>query len=677
MKLYGIALAALVALPVPTFGGGFGTPVMDGLADGVYGAAEASDPAGDHWANNTNIDMLNLYVCNDNTFWYFLFTVNANVSTTNWGKYRLYIDTTNDANGGTTDAWGRNVVVSDPHKPEFSVGSWVNAAPYGPEDTQWWAWNQGTLTWVQSGTVDGAALNAGTFSGIEWKIEKSRLGDPDSLWCEVWSTGGGDGDNAQDTSNDPADDWNAADWSTQSILANSTKVLKASGGDTTPPTLDNAAIVESVTDELIVTFSEPVDTVTAETAGNYTVTGVSVIGAALVSATSVKLTLSAEMGLGTCLTVTATNVEDIAGNPIAGNNSFEFFLTELFVRAGMSIYLRTYSAAPNADTVGMEGSISPLTWDPTCDDLLADPDGDSTYEGTFRFLHTCSAGVTDTVTLEYKFTHQCVTWEGIDNHVYSLDGTTAIDTLDIWWSNEAPVDFTDKDIDVIFFVRNHPDNGAGWNASLDTIGLNGSRLPLTWDVPPTNRLKDDGALPDSTAGDGVYSARITFPLGSLKNVDFKYLWKSFPDTVFNYECFNQGNRNVFLNDTLFSTTTPIVMDVAIWDICGDPTGVEGGSLPSTAALRLFPNVPNPFNPSTGIEFVLPEEAAVVLAVFDVAGRHVRTLREAKMPAGSYTGSRAIRWDGTDSSGRAVTSGVYFYRLEADGKALTKKMILLR
>jgi len=677
-------LAALLMLP-GTYGSalaeGFGTPTMDGVVDGVYGAAEATDPSGDHHGSNANMDMLNLYVCNDNNFWYFLFTVNDNLSTTNWGKYLFYIDVTNDANGATTDAWARPVTVTDPHKIEYSVNTWVNAAPYGPEDTQFWVWDQGTTSWSMSGGADGAALSAGTPSGIELKVARSRIGDPETIWVEAWSTGETANPPAQDTSNDPADDWNAPDWSTPCTLMVSTQVARASGGDTTPPTLDNAYMVESFRDTLIAVFSEPLDPTTAETAGNYTVTGVNVTAAELLAGdTQVKLTLDADLALGSCLTLEAVNVEDVAGNPIVDNNDtnvHEFFLTELLVQAFMNIYLRTNAAiAPDVDTVGLEGSMSPLTWDPTCDDLLFDPENDSVFVGTFVFKNTCTDGVTDTTTLEYKFTHQCTTWETTGNHVYNLDGTKAVDTLSIWWEDTAPQDFTDKDIDVILFVRSN--TKYLWDRDVDSIGINGSQGPLNWDVPPVNRLDDDGVLPDSTADDGIFTTRITFPVGSRKNVDFKYLWKQLPDTLFNYECFGQGNRNVYLNDTLFSTTTPIVMDLAFWDICGDPTGVEdAGALPAPKAFDLLHNVPNPFNPTTGIEFTLPEQAHVNLAIYDVSGRLVRRLLDAPLAAGSYTGDRAVRWNGTDDRGTEVPSGVYFYRLEADEKVMTRKMVLVR
>jgi hypothetical protein len=625
------------------------------------------------------MDLVDLYVCNDNTFWYFLFTVNDNVQTTNWGKYLLYIDTTNDGNGATSDAWGRNVVVTDPHKPEFSLNSWMDNAPYGPEDSQFWIWNQGTTSWSQSGTLDGAARSAAALSGIEWKIARSRITDPSTIWVEVWSTGGESSDNAQDTSNDPAEDWNATDWATQAVLLNSTRVDRASGGDTTPPTVVSAAIGENDPSTVLVTFSEPVDPVTSQIAGNYSVTGAVVNSAAIQTDSSkVLLTLNQDLGLGSCLTLDVINVEDQAGNPIVDNgttNVYIFYLTELLFRAHMNIYLRTHSAAPLPDTVAIEGSIAPLTWNPTCDDLLSDPDGDSVYEGFFTFQHTCTGAVTDSTTLEYKFTHQCVNWESIGNHVYDLNGSSASDTLDIWWDNQAPVDFTTVDIDVIFTVRSNTQYI--WSKDVDSIGVNGSQPPLNWDVPPLNRLRDDGTGSDQTADDGIFTTRLTFPTGSLKNVDFKYLWKQLPDTLFNYECFGQGNRNVYLDDAIYSTTNPIVMDLAFWDICGDPTGEAGGTLPAPASLDLLQNAPNPFNPKTAISFTLPERSLVDLSIYDVSGRLVRTLLHGEMAAGAYTGERAAPWDGTDESGAAVRSGVYFYRLKAADLELTRKMVLVR
>lgn len=95
--------------------------------------------------------------------------------------------------------------------------------------------------------------------------------------------------------------------------------------------------------------------------------------------------------------------------------------------------------------------------------------------------------------------------------------------------------------------------------------------------------------------------------------------------------------------------------------------------PVPGALVLKQNVPNPFNPTTTIEYDLPVESDVELVIFDVSGRVVRTLESGRQQAGY----RSARWDGRNDAGQAVGSGVYLYRLRAVNTVLTKKMVLLK
>jgi len=92
-----------------------------------------------------------------------------------------------------------------------------------------------------------------------------------------------------------------------------------------------------------------------------------------------------------------------------------------------------------------------------------------------------------------------------------------------------------------------------------------------------------------------------------------------------------------------------------------------------SVLALHQNVPNPFNPVTVIHFDLPDAARVRLEVVDAAGRLVCILVDENYPAGQHE----IAWDGRNRSGRPVASGVYLYRLEAAGRDMTRKMLLLK
>lgn len=91
---------------------------------------------------------------------------------------------------------------------------------------------------------------------------------------------------------------------------------------------------------------------------------------------------------------------------------------------------------------------------------------------------------------------------------------------------------------------------------------------------------------------------------------------------------------------------------------------------------LLQNVPNPFNSTTRIRFLLPagpDPGQLRVAVYDLLGRVVRVLKPAALPVG---GGMAT-WDGRDSAGREVSSGVYIYRLEGLGTATGRRMMLLR
>jgi glycosidase len=98
---------------------------------------------------------------------------------------------------------------------------------------------------------------------------------------------------------------------------------------------------------------------------------------------------------------------------------------------------------------------------------------------------------------------------------------------------------------------------------------------------------------------------------------------------------------------------------------------EDDNLPKTTALEQ--NYPNPFNPTTTIRFQVSNHADVSLQVFDILGRLVKTLVSEPLSAGSYS----MTWDGTNSSGQEVGTGVYFYRLRTDEQSMVKRMLLVR
>ncbi|MEA2062492.1 MAG: FlgD immunoglobulin-like domain containing protein, partial [Gemmatimonadota bacterium] len=98
------------------------------------------------------------------------------------------------------------------------------------------------------------------------------------------------------------------------------------------------------------------------------------------------------------------------------------------------------------------------------------------------------------------------------------------------------------------------------------------------------------------------------------------------------------------------------------------------------AFALGQNHPNPFNPSTTIEYYIPSLSSIPeggekirLEVFDLRGGLVATLVDAVQGPGRYS----VNWDGRDGRGRAVPSGVYFYRLRAGSFSRVRKMVMVK
>jgi hypothetical protein len=91
------------------------------------------------------------------------------------------------------------------------------------------------------------------------------------------------------------------------------------------------------------------------------------------------------------------------------------------------------------------------------------------------------------------------------------------------------------------------------------------------------------------------------------------------------------------------------------------------------AFDLKQNHPNPFNPTTRIDFSLDREVRVTIAIYDTSGRLVKTLVDRPMAPGLHSET----WDGSDNKGCAVASGAYFYRMAAGGHVLTRKAVLLK
>ena len=114
------------------------------------------------------------------------------------------------------------------------------------------------------------------------------------------------------------------------------------------------------------------------------------------------------------------------------------------------------------------------------------------------------------------------------------------------------------------------------------------------------------------------------------------------------------------------------VDVA--DEAGRRTLFETDAISTPALpLTLYQNHPNPFNPSTVISYYVPDECNVTLEIYDISGKRISQLVRKEQEKGFYT----AEWNGLDSHGTSVSSGIYFYRLIAGKETVSKKMVLLK
>ncbi|MCI0496394.1 T9SS type A sorting domain-containing protein [candidate division KSB1 bacterium] len=171
-----------------------------------------------------------------------------------------------------------------------------------------------------------------------------------------------------------------------------------------------------------------------------------------------------------------------------------------------------------------------------------------------------------------------------------------------------------------------------------------------------------------TLQDSTWYETLEIPVNGLTHID-----QSLNCAVFNnqqiwitFDAIYNGNKDVYA----VSVPASFVVDTVMTSV---EQSRENKTTPGEFAL--FQNYPNPFNSSTEIKYSLPQEKSsyhVALKIYDIRGRLVSTLVEQNQAGGMYS----VNWDGKDKNGQFVSSGMYFYTLQADKYKTTNKMLLI-
>lgn len=140
----------------------------------------------------------------------------------------------------------------------------------------------------------------------------------------------------------------------------------------------------------------------------------------------------------------------------------------------------------------------------------------------------------------------------------------------------------------------------------------------------------------------------------------------FDTTGIGYPTVDMERNRIFSSVAHFSS-------LAVKGESGTTVSVESDQPALPEGYSLKQNYPNPFNPVTTIEFSVPANQNVRITVFDILGREIKTLTDRGYDAGFHR----ISWNGSNQLGQPVSSGMYFYRIEAGEFTKTRKLLLLR
>ena len=225
--------------------------------------------------------------------------------------------------------------------------------------------------------------------------------------------------------------------------------------------------------------------------------------------------------------------------------------------------------------------------------------------------------------------------------------------------------------------------------------IGGFTIPLSFDTTASLDLKCDSIhwssrfwadVPYAYAGDGgsdyIDSASNKLNIWAVWATDTLPPGSGVIATIY----FKTGSGwnptdKIFLNPTSYEVNPGIVLSSLDgyeldFEFLGGATGIREIEDPEKGVpedFSLSQNYPNPFNPQTIIRFTLPSDTWVKVEVFNILGQRVKTLVDQHLSAGA----KEVSWDGKNSKGVEVGSGIYFYRIATKEFTDVRRMVLLK
>jgi endonuclease I len=444
-------------------------------------------------------------------------------------------------------------------------------------------------------------------------------------------------------------------------------------GDAFAPVLETVGVLSDST--VLVVFSEEVDPTTAESAGNYSVPGLTVLAAARNATNPDEVTVTVTPMSPQTYTLTVDGVEDLFGNaassvalnfdfvdtaPPAGYYDPAEGLTGDALRTALHFLIDGHTPVPYASTwtsfQTTDNKPNGKVWD-----IYSDvPGGTPPYEYTFGVDQGGVGGVEGT---GYNREHTWPqSWFGgsvspMESDLFQLYPT------DNFVNNQRG---SDPYAEVAFPAWTSLNGSRKGNSStpgytgpaFEPIDAYKGDVARNYFYMTTRYHLQDAGWPGSAMTSGAdllpWAVDLLLEWHAADPVDRKELERN--GTIWGI----QGNRNPFID-------RPELAALMLSDAVGAPAGEW------VPVFALGRNAPNPFGPVTRIPFAAPAGTRVRLSVYDVSGRLVATLVDG--PAGA--GPQEAVWDARDRDGTPASAGVYFYRFEAGERRETRRMVLLR
>jgi hypothetical protein len=433
-----------------------------------------------------------------------------------------------------------------------------------------------------------------------------------------------------------------------------------------PLKLSGATILDSTTIEL--SFSEQLNISSAQIISNYSISNGITVKSTTVSTNLNKVTLKTSAHFpNRTYTITVKNVDDIFGNPIlTGNNSFQY-----------NYFLDNTPPSVVSVTTNNNHSIT-IKFSKRLDPKSAVNTNNYSVSNNLQINQSTLLPDSETVSLKtstlQKNTNYNLTIKNVEDRAGNIISPNPVVEALILPSKGKGTQTLNPLVQATSsaWVQNYsPDN------VIDTQGTN----------PTNSRWLSATPMPDTISLD---MGKI-YPLNSLR-ISF-YKWEA--GRLYEYSIFSSQDshnwqpliQNVWSDsaewtevdfDSTNSRFIKLVLTqsnqsqwASIWKIEAYGTSIVPNNnlnTPIPAKFEISQNYPNPFNPSTKIDYSIPKKNHVQIIIYDILGNKVKELVNAFRDSGKYT---------VEFNASNLTSGIYFYRLQAGNFTETKKMILLK